>query len=203
MLRSKHIIYTCMLLCIAIQLFSQHDVGKYEIRWAFFHPFAAVKVKSRLKKAMLVYHEVKDSKQLDGFKSGGTLDAFRHSFTMAYLAQKIKPRKLRKLGIAHEKGNKRQFEKNRMEDGERADSLACEMDLRNNELGFLVGSMNKKLRMDELKLEILAQIKKGNAWILKKNDKNEYLSCKNEPILINNYKNQWFLPKCLIKSNEQ
>ncbi len=191
-----------MLLCFVAQLHSQHDISKYEIRWAFFHPFAVVKIKGRLKKAMIVYREIKDSKQLDGFESGGTLDAFRHSFSMAYLAQKIRVKKLRKLGIAHEKGNKRKFEKNKLEEGERADSLACEMDLRNNELGFLVGNNYKKLKIDELKLEMLSQIKQGNAWILKKNDKNEYVSCENELIIVNNYKNQWFLPKCLIRSNE-
>ena len=121
---------------------------------------------------------------------------------MAYLAQRIKIKKLRKLGIAHERGNKRQFEKNKNENGERADSLACEMDLRNNELGFLMGANHKSSTINELKTEILIQIKQGNAWILKKNSQNEYVSCQNEPIITNNYKNQWFLPKCLIKSNE-
>jgi hypothetical protein len=151
---------------------------------------------------MVVYHDVKNAKQLDDFESGGTLDAFRHAFSMAYLSQKVNIKKLRKLGIAHEKGNKLKFEKSKLEDGERADSLACEMDLRNNELGFLIGSRNKNLEIDALKLEMLSQIKQGNAWILKRNAKNEYISCNNEPILIDNYKNQWFLPKCMVKSNE-
>jgi hypothetical protein len=192
----------CFTLCFSQELLSQHDISKYEKRWAAFHPIAAIRIKSRLKKAMVVYHEVKDSKQLDNFESGGTLDAFRHSFSMAYLSQKIKTKKLRKLGIAHEKGNKYHFYKNKHEFGERADSLACEMDLRNNELGFLIGSKTKKLKINDLKAEMLLQIQKGNAWILKRNDKNEYVSCENEPIIMNNYKNVWFLPKCLIKSNE-
>ena len=202
MLKSKLIIFLCFLFCSKETIIAQHHISKYEVRWAIIHPITALKVKSRLDKAMVVYREVKDSKQLDSFESGGTLDAFRHSFTMAYLAQKIKLVKLRKLGIAHEKGNKSQFKKHQSEDGERADSLACEMDLRNNELGFLVGSANKNMNIEELKLEIVTQIKLGNAWILKKNGKNEYVSCENEPILMENYKYQWFLPKCLIKSNE-
>ena len=202
MLKSKLIIFSCIIFFLVTNLVSQHNISKYEIRWAFFHPFAAIKVKSRLKKAIVIYHEVKDTKQLDGFESGGTLDAFRHAFTMAHLAQRIKTKKLRKLGVAHEKGNKRQFERNKIENGERADSLACEMDLRNNELGFLIGANHKNLLINELKTEILTQIKLGNAWILKKNSQNEYVSCQNESIIVNNYKNQWFLPKCLIKSNE-
>lgn len=202
MLKSKHIIFLYIVLCSALNLVSQHNISKYEIRWALVHPFAAIKINGHLKKAMIIYREVKDTKQLDGVESGGTLDAFRHAFTMAYLAQRISSNKLRKLGIAHEKGNKRQFEKNKNEDGERADSLACEMDLRNNELGFLIGTNYKNSTIDELKNEILTQIKQGNAWILKKNSQNEYISCQNEPIIVNNYKNKWFLPKCLIKSNE-
>ena len=183
-------------------LFPQHEISKYEYRWAIFHPFAAKKVQKHLAEAMEIYKEVKNSKQLDGFESGGTLDAFRHSFTMAYLTRYVKVDKLRKLGKSHERGNKYLFYKKHQEFGERADSLACEMDLRNNELGFLVGASNKNLKIDELKLEILARIKLGNAWILKKNSKNEYVSCNNEPILIENYKNQWFLPKCLVRSSD-
>ena len=203
MLKSKHIIKCCLALAISTSVFSQaHHISKYEKSWALAHPFTALKVNSRLKQAMIVYHKVKDSKLLDGFESGGTLDAFRHSFTMAYLAQSINPKKLRKLGIAHEKGNKLQFEKNDLENGERVDSLACEMDLRNNELGFIIGSKHKKMPIDSLKLEIIDQIAQGNAWKLKKNNQNQYISCNNEPILEDNYKKQWFLPKCLIRSNE-
>lgn len=203
MLKSKCIIYCCFALTVSTSVFSQeHHISKYEKNWALIHPFAAIKVNDRLKQAMIVYHKVKDSKLLDGFESGGTLDAFRHSFTMAYLAQSINPKILRKLGLAHEKGNKLQFEKNDLENGERADSLACEMDLRNNELGFFIGLKYKKMSIDSLKLEILDQIKQGNAWILKKNNQNQYVSCQNELVLANNYKKQWFLPKCLVKSNE-
>lgn len=203
MLKSKCIINCCLALAISTSVFSQgHHISKYEKTWALTHPFTALKVNSRLKQAMIVYHNVKDSKQLDGFESGGTLDAFRHSFTMAYLAQAINPKILRKLGVAHEKGNKLQFEKNHLENGERADSLACEMDLRNNELGFFIGLKFKKMSIDSLKMEILDQITQGNAWKLKKNKQNQYISCNNESILTDNYKKQWFLPKCLIRSNE-
>ena len=191
-----------MALCFATELFSQHDIGKYEIRWAFIHPFTAATIKVHLKKAMVVYSEVKDSKQLDGFESGGTLDAFRHAFTMAYLTRYIEVDKLRKLGKSHEKGNEYFFYKTHQEFGERADSLACVMDLRNNELGFEIGKKNKSASKEDLKNIIIEQITVGNAWKLKKNNQNQYISCQNEPILVENYKGKWFLPKCLVKSNE-
>jgi len=181
---------------------AQHQISKYEYRWAFFHPIAAKKVQKHLIEAMDVYTEVKKSKQLDEFESGGTLDAFRHTFTMAYLSRYVKSKKLRKLGKAHERGNEYFFYKKHQEFGERADSLACVMDLRNNELGFEIGLKYCQASKEELKTIVIEQIKNGNAWKLKKNSQNQYVSCENEPILIENYKKQWFLPKCLIKSNE-
>lgn len=202
MLKSKNIIVSYFLLSIVFQGFSQHEISKYEYRWAFFHPFAAKKIQTHLKEVMAIYHSVKSSKLLDTVESGGTLDAFRHSFTMAYLSRYVKINKLRKLGKAHERGNEYFFYKNQQEFGERADSLACVMDLRNNELGFEIGKNNKNASKDDLKSIVIEQIKAGNAWKLKKNNQNLYISCQNEPILIENYKGKWFLPKCLIKSNE-
>lgn len=202
MLKSKYIITACLIIGFAIPIFSQHEISKYEYRWAILHPFAAKRVQKHLIEAMDVYQQVKDSKQLDGFESGGTLDAFRHAFTMAYLTRYVKVNKLRKLGKAHERGNEYYFYKNHQEFGERADSLACVMDLRNNELGFEIGKKNLNVSKDDLKGIIIEQIKAGNAWKLKKNDKNLYVSCQNEPILFENYKGKWFLPKCLVKSNQ-
>lgn len=202
MLKSNFVILISLVFCFEGQLVSQHDISKYEIRWAFFHPIASLKIKRHLPEAMTVYKEIKSSKQLDTLESGGKLDAFRHTFTMAYLCRFVKVKKLRKLGKAHEKGNKLHFFKNHQENGERADSLACEMDLRNNELGFIIGESQKNIKIDELKELVLVQIRQGNAWFLKKNSKNVYISCNNEPININLYKGKWFVPKCLVKSNE-
>ncbi len=190
------------MICLSNKALTQHEISKYEYRWAFFHPFAALKVKNHLKEAMSIYSCVKTSHILDNEESGGTLDAFRHSFTMAYLSRYVKIKKLRKLGKAHERGNEYFFYKKHHEFGERADSLACVMDLRNNELGFEIGLKYCQVSKEELKAIVIEQIKNGNAWKLKKNSQNQYISCENEPILIENYKNQWFLPKCLIKSNE-
>lgn len=187
---------------IARHLVAQQEMSKYEIRWVVFHPFAAIKVNRFLPEAMLIYHEVKLSGILDTNESGGKLDAFRHVFSMAFLSQRIKVRKLKTLGIAHEKGNKRNFYKDHQEFGERADSLACVMDLRNNDLGFEIGAQNQSVTKDSLKLLIIEQIKVGNAWYLKRNAKNEYVSCENAPIILENYRGKWFLPKCLIKTNE-
>lgn len=202
MLKSKYLLNTIFVICFATASFAQHQISKYEYRWAMLHPFVAKKVQKHLVEAMDVYKEVKKEKLLDGFESGGTLDAFRHTFTMAYLSRFVMVKKLRKLGKSHERGNEYFFYKNKQEFGERADSLACVMDLRNNELGFELGVKYKTVSKTELKNSVIEQILAGNAWKLKRNSENQYVSCENEPILIDNYKNTWFLPKCLIKSNE-
>lgn len=191
-----------ILLFFSLQAYPQHAISKYEYRWAAWHPFTALKIKKQLPKALAIYKSIEQQKTLDTLTFGGKLDAFRHSFTMAYLARSISTKKLKKLGIAHEKGNKKGFYNNQLEFTERADSLACEMDLRNNELGFLIGSNNKKATNEELKQLIISEIKNGKAWYLKRNKKNEYLTCDNQTIDLPDYKGIWSVPKCLIKTNE-
>ncbi len=183
-------------------IFAQHHISSYEYKWAVFHPFTAVKIKHRLPIAMQYYNEVKEAKVLDTLNSGGKLDAFRHVYTMAYLARSISEKKLRKLGIAHEKGNKKQFKKSGLEEGERPDSLACDMDLRNNEMGFILGKSYKKSSDEELKAIVITSIKAGQAWYLKRNARYFYVTCSNDILKIKDYAGKWFIPKCLVPTNE-
>lgn len=198
--------YQVIVLLVAIlsknTCFAQQPVSRYEFRWAFFHPLAALKIKRQLPKALAVYNDMKKSGLPDAYNSGGKLDAFRHVYTMAFLARDIKVRKLRKLGKAHEKGNERQFRKGRQEEGERPDSLAGEMDLRNNELGFAIGSANR--RADDLLLKelVLQAIRDGKAWYLKRNARSEYVECDGKVLDAALYRQSWYVPKCLIKTSE-
>jgi hypothetical protein len=187
----------------SIMLFGQKfgERSRYEKRWAFFHPLAALKVRKIYKLCLPHYEELQKSKALDGYKNGGKLDAFRHVFFMAAFSQKIKIRKLRKLGIAHEKGNYAAFLKDLKEDNELADSLSNEMDLKNNELGFKIGSANKKKDLKDLKDMVIEGIKKGEAFYFKRNSKGDYLTCSGEIINLELYKNKWFIPKCLITTD--
>lgn len=203
MLKYKYPLIIIVITLISnFRLFAQHHISIYEFKWAAFHPFAALKIKHNLSGAMQIYKDVAQSKALDTLASGGKLDAFRHTFAMAFMARKIPVKKLRKLGIAHEKGNKKQFKNHLTEDGERPDSLACEMDLRNNELGLLLGSANKSLNDTELKLLVIKAIKEGKAWYLKRNGHFKYVNCSNEALEMKLYSQKWYVPKCLIKTNE-
>ena len=182
--------------------FAQQPLSRYEFRWAFFHPFAALTVKRHLPAALAVYDKQKKAAEPDAFNSGGKLDAFRHVYTMAYLCRYTKAKKLRKLGKAHEKANRKQFRKGQQEEGERPDSLACEMDLRNNELGFVLGRANKAQPDTALKRIVLEAIRQGKAWYLKRNARAEYVDCAGKPLDMTLYRESWYVPKCLIPTNE-
>jgi len=120
---------------------------------------------------------------------------------MAAYAQKITIKKLRKLGIAHEKTNHRQFLKSKTEDNELPDSLGSVMDLKNNEIGFKTGSANKNLTLEELSRQVLNVIKKGNAFIMRRNEKGVYLDCDGRIIDLKLYLKKWAVPKCLVASD--
>jgi hypothetical protein len=75
------------------------------------------------------------------------------------------------------------------------------MDLRNNELGYKLGLENKLSTNVELKEIVITAIKDGKAWYLKRNKHHFYVDCSNKPLELNYYRGQWFIPKCLIQTN--
>jgi len=187
-------------------------ISRYEWWWTLGHPFAAVKVKLMSKKCYEIYNRQANavlnsksgaevSKNLDKFSNGGKLDAYRHVFFMASFAQKVKSKKLRKLGRAHEKTNYKMFLKNKQEYGEISDSLSSVMDLFNNEIAFKIGSENKKLNANELSDLAIEQIKSGKALVMKRKKNGTYLDCNDQPIDLNLYIKNWSVPKCLVPSD--
>jgi hypothetical protein len=177
------------------------SANNLDIIWGLIHPISAIKIK-KISKSLNVIYNLKEIKlELDSFENGGKLDAFRHTFFMAAFAQKVKISKLRKLGIAHEKGNYRQFIKNQTENKEIPDSMGTVMDLFNNELGYKIGKANKNLLLPDLKLIVLKEIQNGNALIIKRNKMGKYLDCENNIINVDQFFKKWYVPKCLVKSD--
>ena len=178
-------------------------LSRFEKGWVVFHPFAALKVKKYFPQINEVYQQVKQAAELDSFENGGKLDAFRHTYTMAFLARKIKPKKIHKLGIAHEKGNHLDFIKGRTEEGEWPDSVSCTMDLQNNEIGIKIAAECKVHPFDKqaLKNKVIEAIKTGQACYIKRNAQGNYLSCTNEIILPEKWKGKWNVPKCLVPTS--
>jgi len=173
-----------------------------EKKWAVFHPFAALKVRKIYREAKPIYEQLKQKNMPDSFENGGKLDAFRHVFFMAAFAQKVKPKKVLKLGQAHEKGNYKSFLKSIKEDGELADSLSSVMDLQNNYFGVETGIKHKEKNLQELSAICLSAILAGNAVYFKRDGNGNYLTCSGERIDLNYYRKKWFIPKCLINTNQ-
>lgn len=202
-LKPKFILIVALLgLARNFTCFAQTRLSPHEFWWACGHPLAALKVRKHLPSALVIYEQQRRLAQPDAFNSGGKLDAFRHIYTMAYLTAYVKPRKLRKLGVAHEKGNRRQFRKGRLEEGERPDSLACEMDLRNNELGFVIGKALKYAADTVLREAVLQAIAEGKAWLLKRNSQGQYVDCAGKVLNPASYRNVWYVPKCLVETSQ-
>jgi hypothetical protein len=164
--------------------------------WVIKHPFAALSAKRIARITLAKVDSLKKANVLDTFLSGGKLDAFRHIYWMYLLSQKIGANKARSLGKAHEKGNYQQFLKLQFEDQSRPDSLSCEMDLKNNEIG--IGLACSKVVSNQFTMDsILNYIQNNKAWLLKRKDA-QLVNCNEAAVNIRYYQTKWFVPYCLI-----
>ena len=168
--------------------------------WVLFHPFKAKKAFKVSHEAKRITDSIQKNKIITKGKSGGKLDAFRHSFWMAYLGQNIGVRVARSLGKAHEKENHLFYLENKLEDETLPDKASMDMDLHNNEVGLSFVSRKNKQTKKELIYRVINAIEKGKMVVIKKNKKNQFLSCDNQLIPKDSLK-KWENNKCLIPSN--
>lgn len=195
-------ISTLCLILIGTMCFSQTvNYSVYEKKWAIKHPFSAIKVKKISRYCFKAFNREALTLELDSFNNGGKLDAYRHAFFMAAYAQKIPVNKLRALGLAHEKTNYRQFLQGINENGELPDSLGTVMDLFNNDLGLSIGSRNRDIPLEELGIIVMNELKKGEALIVKRNNKGVYLTCEDQVLDPRSFQRIWYIPKCLVRSD--
>lgn len=172
-----------------------------EKRWAVLHPFAAMKVRRIQHECDKIYDKKEVREKLDTFSAGGKLDAYRHTFYMAAFSQRVRTPKVRKLGIAHEKGNYDQFLRHQLEENELPDSLSSVMDLLNNELGIAIGCNNRDLALTELSALCITEINSGRAYVFKRDPRGQYTDCSGSPIDLAAHRKRWYIPKCLVRSN--
>ncbi len=172
-----------------------------EIWWVATHPFIT-------KKTLKISNEVREisnsyikSDELDGDYNGGMVDAFRHTLWMASLVQEISPKAAYKLGVAHEKGNKKDFEKKILEEGKLPDSVSCEMDLRNNNVGIEIGQKFYGENKDSLINIVKNAVKKGQCWKIKKDVFGNFVDDNNNLIPDADWKGKWLTSKVLVPSN--
>lgn len=169
-----------------------------EKRWVVLHPFVAKKVLQLSLEARTVTAEVKQQRILTGTGNGDQLDAFRHTYWMARLAQEIHWRKANQLGKAHEKGNYRQFKRGKLEDDVLPDKISAEMDLFNNKVGINLGKMKKE---QELKNEVVKLIKEGKCKVIKTDANGNFLDEQNNIIPPEELKGRWENRKVLVNSD--
>jgi hypothetical protein len=213
LVRNKTHLFT-VLLCLLLQnsilaqtkSVSVKQLSRPEKWWVLVHPFAAMKAKSCTEEARRATDSLEKAGVLkDG--NGGQLDAFRHAYWMSLLVQEMRWTKAFKLGEAHEKGNYLDWKKGKQEDGSRADSIAGVMDLLNNSMGIEFGlnwkrdtiaSNNSRDSLIEL---IVAKVKEGKMYMVKKDAEGNPLTCEGQLIDPTMYDQKWYLPKCLVRSN--
>lgn len=172
-----------------------------EVWWVATHPFIAKKSWDISKKAGEVANSYINSSELDGDYNGGMVDAMRHTLWMASLVQEIKPKAAYKLGLAHEKGNERDFKKKTLEEGSLPDSTSCEMDLRNNSIGLEIGQEYYGESLDTLILVVKNAVKTGRCWKIKKDSLGNFLDEEGKQIPDSLWMGKWITPKILVRSD--
>lgn len=171
--------------------------------WVITHPFIAKKAWKISRETIRITEEIKKDTLLDGDIDGGQVDAFRHTFWMASLSQKINGRKAGKLGLAHEKTNYKRFKKGIKEDNSLPDAASREMDLLNNDYGIYQGNSNRDLAQNELIFLVKKAVTDGKVWKINKNIKGESLDCKDEVLPKEKYFKKWENQRCLVRSDKK
>lgn len=172
-----------------------------EKTWTVLHIFKAKKAYIVAKEAQHVTDSIAKTPLLDGDRSGGQVDAFRHAYWMARLHQEIGKRAARSLGIAHEKTNYQQYKNSLLEDGEAPDKISSDMDLFNNDVGLSFTLKGVPHPKDGLIYKIVNAILAGKLKVIKKDQKRNYLSCNGKHITQKELRGKWENNKCLMDSN--
>ena len=192
---------------ISFQLAGQTNNSRFsslsspEKWWVVWHPFKAKKALEVSLRSLEVTDSIKKEGIIGRDINGGRLDAFKHTFWMASMSQKIGQRSSLKLGRAHEKGNYQSFLEGRPEDGLLPDKVSSDMDLFNNEAGAEISNTFPTSSESDLIQLILEKLHSGGLRMIKK-DGNIFLTCNGDPIPESSLIGNWENDKCLIPSNE-
>lgn len=173
-----------------------------EKMWVYAHPFIAVKTLKLSEHAAEITKEQETSPDLDGYSNGGQVDAFRHCFWMASLCREIKTKKAIKLGIAHEEGNEKDFEKRQHEDGALPDMMAITMDLWNNEVGAVLNRENPGVSEEVLIFHVKAAVTSGRCRIIKRDRSGNFLNKEGNIVKHQDWHGKWVNSRCLVSSDQ-
>jgi len=179
-----------------------HGLSGPEKRWVLAHPFIAMKTLKVSEQAKKISDAQKDSPDLDGYGNGGQVDAFRHCFWIAALCQVIEEKKALKLGMAHEKGNEKDYKKRKTEDGELPDMIASTMDLWNNQVGAALSRENPGVTEEVLVNIVKLAVTSGKCKIIKRNAQGAFLDAEGNVLKEADWKGKWVNERCLVMSDK-
>jgi len=174
-----------------------------EKRWVCVHPFITITTLRVSERAAAIATEHESASDLDGYSNGGQVDAFRHCFWLASLCQVVKEKKALKLGMAHEKGNEKDFKKRQYEEGALPDLIANTMDLWNNEVGAMLIRENPEVSIDSLILLVKASVKSGRCKIIKRDSSGEFLDEEGKIVKHEDWHGKWLNARCLVSSDHK
>ena len=205
----RRLYYFFFLFVIPLMGKSQHStlnsffhLSNAEKKWTMGHIFVAKKAWKITEHCRFVTDSLEKLGIPDCDPSGGKLDAFRHTFWMATLSEKIGVRKSLSLGKAHEKGNFRDFKRNRLEEGDISDRAASDMDLYNNRIGIEIGIALKGATQKYVIDSILNAISKGKMLIVLKDSLRRSCDSSFNPIPEKNIRGKWVTPRVLVPSDK-
>lgn len=169
--------------------------------WVIWHPFKAKRALNISLEVLRVTDSISKTERIGHDRNGGKLDAFKHSYWIAFLSEEIGETAALKLGEAHEKGNYETFKNGKLEDGFLPDKPSSEMDLFNNKMGAELSRNKIEATNSHLINGVIEMIESGDLRILKK-EKATFLTCNGQVITDEELKGKWLNDKCLIPSNQ-
>lgn len=177
-------------------------LSKPERCWVIMHPCKAKKAFHITKQVQSDMDSIKTTGLLGIDNNGGKLDAFKHAYWMASIANGIGERRAWKLGKAHEKGNYLQFKKHQLEDNMLPDSISSVMDLHNNLAGIKAEKEVKNYSKTIMQEKIILELYNGKLFMIKKNSEGDFLNCGGTVIPMNQWLGKWGVPKCIVPSSK-
>lgn len=168
--------------------------------WVVRHLWVAARAQRLTQVALQALPQAQQDPRLDHDPIGGKLDAFRHGYWMALLAQHLRPAKARSLGRAYERSNYRQWQSRQLEDGGIQDSISSIMDLRNNEVGIQIGRNHRDTPQPDLASIVMDSIAAGAFWIIAKDPQGRSLNQQGQPIPATDWQGHWNNARTLMRS---
>jgi hypothetical protein len=170
--------------------------------WILKHPFIARKAYKITQEVQRISNEMIKDTTLDGDYSGGQVDAFRHALWMSSLTIKIGSKKAHSLGVAHEKSNRIDYEKRKLEELHVPDSISSAMDLKNNDIGIKIGMENTSCTQPELIEIVKKAVIMGKLVVIKKDKNRNFLDWEGNKIDDTKWQGKWYNPKILVPSDQ-